>query len=70
MIITSINISEAAIKSSNSEKLLGVTMEIVISLLVSMFIVSVEKLAKYYMLYVEYHNIYHKLRSKSCSKHL
>ena len=58
MIITSININEAAIKSSNSEKLLGVTMEIVISLLVSMFIVSVEKLAKYYMLYVEYHNIY------------
>ena len=63
---TSININGSVINSSNSEKLLGITIDSDLTFEIR----YVEKLAKNCMRYLEFHNIYHNKKSGFYSKHL
>ena len=63
---TSININGSVINSSNSEKLLGITIDSDLTFEIH----YVEKLAKNCMRYLEFHNIYHNTKSGFYSKHL
>ena len=64
---TSININGPVIKSSNFEKLLGITIDSDLHLK-NILIRYVEKLAKNCMHYLEFHNIYHNTKGRFYSK--